>query len=147
MATQYATLADLIRLGVPNAALAGISDPDRDAALLAASGVVDSYVGERFKLPLTRFGDELRRVVCKIAAHDLITTRGLSPGNDSADTLRLGFTDSIAWLKDVSKGLAKPQWPANSDVNDYDPEGESFVSQPTPGTTSGTPQTPKLRSW
>lgn len=161
MATQYADVTDLTNLGCPEAALSSISTDRRNAALQAASGIVDSYVGTRFKLPLTAYGDELKQAVCSIAAWRLLSVRGLAPGNASAETLRDNHDDAMRWLRDVAAGKAVPAWPANADVNNFDPtnanQGEAYVVQPTPGDNPpngdfdrnwvGTPQKPRSRGW
>lgn len=164
--TQYATLVELTSLGVPAASLTGTTSDQQTAALVAASSIVDSYVGARFKLPLSNYGADLKICVCKIAGYNLLTTRGMSPGNDAGDALRNAYKDQMAWLKDISDGRATPAWPVASDVNGYNPEGGAFVLQPASGAIGasgssffdgnsnsggcsrvGTPQTPKLRGW
>ena len=102
----YATRTDLTRFGLPAAALTGVADATQDAALEAASDVADSYLRSRYTLPLTGYGDDLKRVVCNIAAWDLLSTRGYDPraGNDEA--VRDRHDSAVSWLKDVSAGRA-----------------------------------------
>lgn len=101
----YATRADLTRLGIRAGALSGVSSDDQDAALEAASDLADSYLRSRYVLPLTGYGDDLKRAVCAIAAWDLLSTRGYNPqGSDEAIQTRQ--EQAIAWLKDVSAGRA-----------------------------------------
>lgn len=103
----YATAADLTRLAIPAEALEGITVEDQDAALSAASSVADGYLASRYTLPLTSWGDDLRRAVCLIAAYDLMTRRGYNPeGGD--EQLRLRYEDAIRWLERVADGKVTP---------------------------------------
>lgn len=104
----YATRSDLTRLGVPAAALAGISTDAQDAALASASEVADSYLRARFVLPLQSWGDDLRQAVCQITAWRLIATRGLDPSGNSHEVLRAGYEDAIGWLKRVTENTVSP---------------------------------------
>lgn len=102
----YATTTDLARFGLPAAILASIATATQEAALEAASDVADSYLRARYTLPLTSYGDDLKRAVCNIAAWDLLSTRGYDPkaGNDEAVEAR--SDKAMAWLKDISAGRA-----------------------------------------
>jgi phage gp36-like protein len=102
----YATRADLYRLGIKQAALTNVSTDDQDAALEAASDVADSYLRSRYVLPLTSWGDDLKRAVCGIAAWDLLSTRGIAPNNNGNDATKDKSAAAVAWLKDVSAGRA-----------------------------------------
>lgn len=103
----YADVADLYRLALRQAALSGILVADQNAALEAASRVADSYLQARYKLPLTAWGDDLRRAVAIIAAYDLLAGRGFTP--EGADEhVRLRYEDALRWLRDVSLGVVTP---------------------------------------
>ena len=103
----YATPSDLYRLALRRAALEGIPQADQERALEAASRLADSYLQARYRLPLTAWGDDLRRAVAVIAAYDLLAGRGFAP--EGADEhIRLRYEDAIAWLRDVSRGAATP---------------------------------------
>ena len=102
----YATRADLYRLGIKQAALANVSTDDQDAALEAASDLVNSYIRSRYPLPLAIWGEDLKRAVCAIAAWDLLSTRGIAPNNNGNDSLKDRAAAAIAWLKDISAGRA-----------------------------------------
>jgi len=102
----YATRTDLTRFGLPSGALTGIADATQDAALEAASDVADSYMRSRYTLPLTGYGDDLKRAVCAIAAWDLLTTRGYDPNSGGDEAVKLRNDAAVSWLKDVSAGRA-----------------------------------------
>lgn len=105
---SYATMTDLTRLGLPAAALEGIPTADQQAALDAASSTADGYLASRFKLPLTVWGDDLRRAVCQVAAYDLMTTRGMAPDSPEAVLLGDRSKGAMAWLRDVADGRVTP---------------------------------------
>lgn len=102
----YATRTDLTRFGLPTAALSGVADATQDAALEAASDVADSYMRSRYALPLTGYGDDLKRAVCHIAAWDLLTTRGYDPNRGGDEAVKLRHDSAMKWLSDVSAGRA-----------------------------------------
>lgn len=101
----YADVADLGTYALPSAALAAFSPADKTAALEAASRVADSYLAARSSVPLSTWGTDLRAAVCQLAAYDLLTKIGFdSPGDGSS--FRQRRDDALAWLRDVSKGVA-----------------------------------------
>jgi len=102
----YATRTDLTRFGLPSSALTGVADATQDAALEAASDVADSYMRSRYELPLTGYGDDLKRAVCGLAAWDLLTTRGYDPNSGGDEAVKLRHDAALAWLKDVAAGRA-----------------------------------------
>lgn len=108
---QYATIAQLTQNGMSTQALSSPSISDaatQNAALLAASQVVDSYLRQQFQLPLRQWGADIVRATSWIAAYGLICVRGFNP-NSEADAV-YGDNEKRArdWLKDVAKGLASP---------------------------------------
>jgi len=138
----YATRAELVQLGIADAALAKVSADDQDTALAAASRVADSYLIRRFTLPLTSWGDDLKQAICDIVAYRLMKARGFNPQRSDADQLRDGYTDAIKWLKDVADSKATPVGIVDSDplgTSNTDATGEArqraFVLQ---ATTDGT---------
>jgi phage gp36-like protein len=102
----YATRTDLYRLGLREAAFTGVATADQDAALEAASDTADSYMRSRYTLPLSSFGDDLKGAVCKIAAYELLGTRGYAPGAGRDESLKDRRDEAVSWLKDVSAGRA-----------------------------------------
>lgn len=102
----YATRIDLTRFGLPSGALTGVADATQDAAIEAASDVADSYMRSRYTLPLTGYGDDLKRAVCAVAAWDLLTTRGYDPNAGGDEAVKLRHDAAMKWLGDVSAGRA-----------------------------------------
>lgn len=128
----YATTTDLARLGLPAAALTGVSSTVQEAALDAASRLADSYLRARYATPLTSYGVDLTRAVCSIAAWDLLRVRGYDPNRGGDEAVRLGHTDAVKWLRDVSNGVAhlaglteseSESWPEAIGVVSDDPRG------------------------
>lgn len=104
----YATRTQLGQFGIRAAALAGINNDDQDAALEAASDLADSYLRSRFTLPLTAWQDDLRRVVCNIAAYDMLSSRGYNPDAGADSNVRQRYEDAIRWLEGVASGRVTP---------------------------------------
>ena len=104
----YATTTDLTQVGISAEALADIAAGDQEAAIDAASAVVDSYLRSRFTLPLTEFGDDLTRATCVLAVYDLLVVRGYNPEAGAADQVRLRYEDVLRWLERVSAGSITP---------------------------------------
>ena len=102
----YATTTDLVRFGLPAAALTGISTPAQEAAIDAASALADSYLRSRYTVPLTSYGVDLTKQVCALAAEDLLTTRGFDATRANGDAVTLRADNARAWLKDISAGRA-----------------------------------------
>ncbi len=100
----YADRTDLTRLGIAAAALTGVATAAQDAALEAASDVADGYMRGRYALPLTAWGDDLRRAVCAVAAWDLLTVRGFDPNRGGDIAVQERHNSALAWLKDVAAG-------------------------------------------
>ena len=130
---SYATPAQLRQAALSENALDGVTEEAQAAALERASAVADGYIGMRFTVPLTSWGGDLVRVVCDIAAYDLLTQR---PINVPAEpwTPRVRYEDAVQWLEKVSRGEIKPA---------------NVVTSPTPPRREGTPVvvSQKPRGW
>ena len=115
----YANLDDLDAHGLPAAALSGISPSKRAEALAAASSDADGKLGVVFDLPLLSWGTDLTKCVCKIAAYELLSTRGFNP--DGADAnVRDRHNDAWRWLREVADLTVVPTGIVDStaDVDD-----------------------------
>lgn len=106
--TQYATPTDLTDLGLIGGALSTVSMTTQNAALVAASAIADSYLQSRYSLPLTTWGRDLTRIICTIAAYDLLTSRGFGMTQGSDENIRKRYMDALTWLDEVSKGTTTP---------------------------------------
>ncbi len=86
MVQRLAEIADLDRLGqVPAAAVASVSDADKNAALDAASAWLQGQVDARYKLPWQSWTDATREIVCFRALSSIMGKRGfaMTAGADS----------------------------------------------------------------
>lgn len=104
----YATLTDLSNCGLPAAALASLSNTVKQAALDDYSAEADTYLGDKYQLPLgTPYDRTLVRAVCHLAAWDLLTIRGYNP-SDPTDAVVAGRAQlAREWLVRVSNGQAR----------------------------------------
>lgn len=109
--TPYATEEDLKNpaQGLPAKALERINTPDLEQAVIAASDLIDSYLTNRFEMPILKWQNDLSGSCAAIAAYNLLAGRGFNPQAGSADEqVRLRYEDAIRWLKDCARGLATP---------------------------------------
>lgn len=129
--TRYASTTDLARLGLPSAALTGVSTATQEAALDAASALADGYIGSRKALPLSAWGDDLRGVVARLAAYDLMVTRGYDPQAGRDDQLRLRNEDSLRWLRDFADGRIDSPAMVDATPDDTSDEAGTYASSGT----------------
>lgn len=81
------------------------SSPDIISALDAATSYINSYIGQRVRLPLLQWGDDLKMLCCDIARWFLIKRRGLDIGQDFAV---YEPKMSLEWLTSIAKGELTP---------------------------------------
>lgn len=112
--TVYATPSDIYKLALPAGAIASLDAWSVHAALKAASDMVDASLADVALLPLTSWGDDIRRATAIIAGFDLLTTRGVNP-DDGADVwIRERYLDIVGgpqqpgWLDKVANGRLTP---------------------------------------
>lgn len=105
----YATVAQMeVRFG--EAELAQLSDPEGltiipatvEKALSDAAGLIDSYLGRRYPLPLAQVPDAVVTVCQDMALYNLLTLRRRGDIEDA----RTRYEDALAWLKDIATGRA-----------------------------------------
>ncbi len=107
--SRYATTTDLTRLGLPSTALTNVSTTTQEESLDAMSAIADGYLSSRYELPLSAWGDDLRACVCRLAAYDLMVTRGFAPQSGNSDeNLLLRHDHAMRWLRDVASGAVSP---------------------------------------
>lgn len=106
----YATTTDLGKLGLIKEALKKFPPDQQTKQLSASSRKVDSYLANRYRLPLTAWDDDITQAVCILSAYEMMVSGGgWNPIPGSADEhLYLRYKDTIAWLKDVARTLATP---------------------------------------
>lgn len=116
--SQYATLQQFYRFGLPYMAVENVLEDDLEAQIQAASSTADSYLANRgYTLPLTAWGNDLTSAVCRIAAWSvLVNLRGVNPEDPAHAAVRLGQQDAMQWLRDVAKGVANADVPSTTPV-------------------------------
>lgn len=106
--TVYATTTDLANLGLIGGVLSSVPGPAQTEALQAASAIADSYLQSHFVLPITQWGYDLVRVVCIVAAYDILVSKGYNPAAGPDTNIRQRYQDALEWLDEVSKGIQSP---------------------------------------
>lgn len=104
---KYATLEDLNRrfgtreleILAPGLTGAGLDEPLIEAALKDAQAEIDSYISQRYRVPLSSVPEVLVGVACDLARFRLYTT---NPTEEVANR----YSQRIAFLRDVSTGKA-----------------------------------------
>lgn len=105
--TQYATIEDFLNAGLPTGALASLDKSVWNQALIRASSFADSFLGDKYTLPLTPpYPPSLVDAVCQIAAWRLLCLRGFSQDNPGDQVVRQGFEDAREWLVRVANDQA-----------------------------------------
>jgi len=127
--SQYATATDLARFGAPAASLAAFDGTAQTAALVAASAVADGFLAKRFALPLSTWGDDLRKHVSWIAAYDLLSARGFREDALGADTLEARHDKAMAWLRGIAAGSVEPQGITDASPTTRETAGVVVVSR------------------
>ena len=98
----YATRTDLVeRYGADEIEQRESVLPDGavDRALADADAEIDSYVGNRYGVPLSPVPANIPRLACAIARYHLL-------GDAATETARKGYEDARAFLRDIQAGRA-----------------------------------------
>lgn len=105
MIQSYATLDDLQSAGLPPGALGTVDLATQQAALVRASRVADTFMRDRYTLPLCcPYDPALVDWVCQIAAYRLMQRRGFNPNGGIDTSIALGYQDAIKSLTRVANG-------------------------------------------
>jgi phage gp36-like protein len=103
--TQYVTRTEFADQGLPAEALTGLSNATIDEALVWASSVCDMYLRKRHKLPLVAWEEDLRALVCDLAAWRILKRKGFNPNAPAHQAIVKSYDEAILTLKDLVKGL------------------------------------------
>lgn len=107
-AASYATLEDLQEAGMPLGAIGSVPLKTQEKALERASRYADTYLRDRYTLPLAApFDQSLVDAVVQIASWRLMQRRGFNPNTPGDATIRMGFEDAENWLKRIANGQAQ----------------------------------------
>lgn len=103
----YASLKDIETHGMPKGVISSVPAEERAQHALAATGEAEGYLSGGYTLPLSAWGDELRRQVAQIAVYAIMSRRGFQPqGTD--ELIVKNRDDAISWMGKIAKGLIKP---------------------------------------
>ena len=111
--SSYATPADLFVQGAPQTSFQQGANPIQDnvlqAELDAVSSEADGSLAPRGELPLLLpYPPALVAAVCKIAAYNILSVRGLNPSAVGDSNLRDRYEDGKRWLADVRAQRLSP---------------------------------------
>ncbi len=104
--TSYASIDDFNACGLPPAALSNMGLNVVQSALARASRVADTFLRDRYHLPLVCPWDPaLTQWVCHLAAFELLSTRGYNPNTQGIDmVVRMRYDDAMKALTRVANG-------------------------------------------
>ena len=102
--SSYAQVSDLFTQGAPAQAFQQGANPIPDATLQAeldaVSTMSDGYIEARGQLPLQApYPGALLAAVCKIAAYNILSVRGINPASGADVNLRDRHDDGMRWLE------------------------------------------------
>jgi len=97
---------------------AGIARIQEDIRKAVAE--VNSYVAQRYTLPLPEIPDVLRDKAMDVVKYKLFSRRGIRPGT-ADETIRQNYEDAIRWLRDLA--LGKTSLPLGSSNGPSVPQG------------------------
>ena len=100
----YCSRTDLTNLGIFADALRTTSTDKQDAAIAAASDEMDGYLGSKYKLPLSAWGQDVRLMCARLAIYILIAARGYNPESPGDAQLEVAHDMAERWLKRISDG-------------------------------------------
>jgi phage gp36-like protein len=98
--SQYATEQQFRDLGLSDGALEDVTSSVIDLHLEMASGLADSYISNRYAVPISPIPAVLTRAVVDIAVYEVLLRRGYNP--ETYDTnYRLRYEDALRWLQAI----------------------------------------------
>lgn len=108
---SLAVRADLALLGISDEVTAAIDNSKLDAILAAATeeagGILQS--SGRVKLPLSAWGADIKKAVCKLAAWDIMTTLiGHNPDDANNFVWKDRAKEGRDYLESVARGFIVP---------------------------------------
>lgn len=123
---QYASRADLALLGLPASALtlppdmllADFQDA-QDRQLIAASQKIDSYLTNRYAVPLSgtvgppnTYPGQFVQAAVSLARWEFLTWLGFNPDPDNFDnSYKQSYDATIRWLENIAKGVVSVDLP------------------------------------
>lgn len=96
---------DLAVLGIPDSRVSDLSETERDRWLRLATDEASGATQERYGMPLVGWGDDLRNVVCSIAAWMILSkVVGVNPEENADKSIQDNSDAAYKKLRDVARG-------------------------------------------
>jgi phage gp36-like protein len=99
----YVTPAQLPNYGVQQSALNRVSNDVQLAACMSASTRADSFIGDRYPLPLVAFDIDLVTPVAHIAIWICLSNVGRNPGAGYDDQIDERYKEALHFLGEVAR--------------------------------------------
>lgn len=106
--TAYCEPADLSVYAIPQNAADSLSTDDKTAAIAAACAEMDGYFDARWTLPLTAWGEDVRRCAAVMAGADLLRVKLGYNADGSGSSFDTARAAAVTWLRAVSSGSITP---------------------------------------
>jgi phage gp36-like protein len=103
-----------------------------DQAIRDANGEVDSYIGQRYVLPLPFVPDVLASQALNIARYKLFLRRGIREGT-ADESVVTAYRDAVKWLEKIATGKASLPIPDGSGGSNGTVQNPSKASISGPG--------------
>ena len=100
----YATSEEFYDHTLPSEAFADVDSTLVDKALSWASRRADNYLRKRYILPLASWSEDLKSLVCDIAAYKLLSRRGFDPEQQQNQAIKQAYLDAWTALEALSTG-------------------------------------------
>ena len=102
----YCTLQDIESTSLPPEAIEGINPKTVTRIIEAVSAEADTYLAQRYTLPLSEVDPALRQHVANRCALQLAISQGLDTMSAEGEVLTRIAASSLAFFRDIAKGLA-----------------------------------------
>ena len=104
----YATLTDLVNVGLPANALGSLTTTQQQEAIDNATDKMNTYFAGRWPLPLLTWDHSVTAKCGEIAAYKLMCIRGFNPASGADVNFRLRYQDAIKWCEGVRNKAIHP---------------------------------------
>jgi phage gp36-like protein len=104
----YVLPSEIPSLGLPRAALEGVTQETLAEKCLGASDEAAGYLDGAYTLPLITWDSSLRKHVAAMAVFDLMRVRGYDPDSGKDMIIKMGRDDALTWLNRIANGKLRP---------------------------------------
>lgn len=115
----YATPKQLPSFGAPGRSFEEVTAYEQIEACLAASDEADGYIGNAYRLPLSRWGFDLVKHVAALAVEIIFAARGIDP--DGPDAVIIDRRNrAVQWLDRLGQGRISPPGMVDSTPEEFE---------------------------